>query len=128
MPLLYTNEGGVTNSEASLSLTQLRDWTQADVAQLSLWFRGGSDNAAEPLYVALSNSTGAPAVVAHDDSSAATTLSWKQWRIPLGAFADQGINLTSVERIAIGLGSEADVVTSGGSGTLFIDDIRLHRP
>ena len=42
MPLLYTNEGGVTNSEASMTLAAPRDWTQAGVAELSLWFRGVS--------------------------------------------------------------------------------------
>jgi len=56
MPLLYTNEAGISNSEAVLTLTTLRDWTTAGVGELSLWFRGASDNAAEPLYVAISNS------------------------------------------------------------------------
>ena len=126
MPLLYTNEAGVTNSEASMTLTALRDWTQAGVAELSLWFRGGSDNAAEPLYVAISNSAGAPAVVTYDDPSAATVRSWTLWLVPLQAFADQGINLTDVDQIAIGLGAKAGGATPGGSGTIFVDDIRLY--
>jgi hypothetical protein len=127
MPLLYTNEAGVTNSEATLTLTAPRDWTQAGIAELSLWFRGASGNAREPLYVAVSNSAGAPAVAAQDDLSAATVLSWMQWRIPLQAFADQGINLTNVDKIAIGLGNNGGPAT-GGSGTIYIDDIRLYRP
>ena len=127
MPLFYTNEGGVTNSEASLALTTLRDWTAAGVGELSLWFRGGSDNSAEPLYVAISNSTGSPAVMAYDDPSAATIQSWTQWRILLQAFADQGINLGDVDKIAIGLGSQSGMASAGGSGTMFIDDIRLYR-
>jgi hypothetical protein len=127
MPLLYVNEAGVTNSEATLTLTTPRDWTQAGVAALSLWFRGASGNAAEPIYVAVSNSAGAPAVVAQDDPDAATVLSWKQWRIPSQAFADQGINLTNVDKIAIGLGSKAGMAAAGGSGGLYIDDIRLYR-
>ena len=127
MPLLYVNEAGVTNSETSLTLTAPRDWTQAGVAELSLWSRGASSNAAEPLYVAISNTSGAPAVVANDDPSAATIDNWVEWRIPLQAFADQGINLRNVDKIAIGLGSKAGAA-SGGTGTLFIDDIRLYRP
>ena len=125
MPLMYVNEAGVTNSEASLTLITPRDWTQAGVAELSLWFRGGSDNAEEPLYVAVSNSAGAPAIVAQDDPSAATAHSWTQWRVSLQVFADQGIDLTNVDKIAIGLGSKAGAA-AGGSGTLFIDDIRLY--
>ena len=125
MPLLYINEAGVTNSEASLTLTAPRDWTQAGVATLSVWYRGASGNAAEPLYVAVSNSAGAPAVVANDNPEAATTLLWRQWRIPLQALADQGINLTNVDQIAIGLGSQGGA-SAGGSGTLYVDDLRLY--
>ena len=109
-----------------MTLTTPRDWTEGGVAELSLWFRGNSGNAVEPLYVAISNSAGSPAVAAHDDPSAATARSWMQWRIPLQTFADKGINLTNVDKIAIGLGSKAGTGSSGGSGTLFIDDIRLY--
>jgi hypothetical protein len=125
---LYANEAGVTNSEGVLTITTPRDWTQAGIAELSLWFRGDSANAAEPMYVAISNSTGAPAVVAHDDPAAATIDTWTEWRIPLQEFANQGINLTDVDRIAVGLGSNAGAVSSGGPGTIFFDDIRLYRP
>jgi len=126
MPLLYVNEAGVTNSEGSTTLSALRDWTTAGVAELSLWYRGVSDNATEPLYVAVSNTSGAPAVVASDDPSAAQIIQWTEWRIPLQSLADQGINLTNVEAIAIGLGSKGGA-SAGGSGTMYIDDIRLNR-
>jgi hypothetical protein len=127
MPLIYTNEGGVTNSEAALTLTASRDWTVAGVGELSLWTRGDAANAAEPLYVAISNSAGAPGRVAHDDPSPATNTAWKQWRISLQAFADQGINLTDVDKIAIGLGTKGGAA-AGGTGTVYIDDIRLRKP
>ena len=128
MPLLYVNEAGVTNSEASMTLTAPRDWTLAGVSELALWFKGRSSNAAEPLYVAISNSAGAPAVVANNDPGAAAGLTWTQWRIPLQDFADQGINLSNVDKIAIGLGTKAGTAAPGGSGTVFIDDIRLYQP
>jgi len=128
MPLLYTNEGGVTNSEAAMTLTAPRDWTQAGVGELSLWFRGSSSNAAEPIYVAISNTAGAPVVMAHEDLNAAQARTWKQWVIPLQALADQGINLTNVDRIVIGLGTGAGIAGPGGSGTMYFDDIRLYRP
>ena len=127
MPLLYTNETGVTNSEAALTLTAPRDWTEEGVGELSLWFRGYFDNPADPLYVAVSNTAGTPAVVAHENPNAAQAGNWTQWVIPLQAFADQGINLTDVDTIAIGLGSKGGA-TVGGIGTMFVDDIRLYRP
>ena len=128
MPLLYNNMVGVTNSEAALTLATPRDWTAEDVADLSLWFRGDSANTAEPLYVALSNASGAPAIELNNDPAVATLTTWTEWRVPLQAFADQGINLRNVDKIAIGLGSQAGMASSGGSGTMYIDDIRLYLP
>ena len=125
MPLLYVNEAGVSNSEATMTLTSPRDWTTAGVEELSLWVRGASANAAEPLYVAISNTTGTPAIVANNNSSVVTTGIWTEWRIPLQSFADQGINLSNVDKIAVGVGSKGGVAV-GGSGTLYIDDMRLY--
>jgi hypothetical protein len=88
---------------------------------------GIASNAAESLYVAVSNASGSPAVVANDDPAAATIDVWTEWRIPLQTFADQGINLTNVDQIAIGLGTKSGMAAPGGSGTMFIDDIRLYR-
>ena len=127
MPLVYTNEAGVTNSEASLTLTAPRDWTEEGVAELSVWFHGDLANAAEPMHVSVSNAAGAPAVVAHDDSQAVQIRTWQEWVVPLQAFADQGIDLANVDQIAIGLGSKGGAA-AGGSGTMYIDDIRLYRP
>ena len=73
-----------------------------------------------------SNAAGAPAIVAYDDAAAATSSRWTEWRIALQAFADQGIDLTNVDKIAIGLGSKGGTA-AGGSGTMYIDDIRLYR-
>jgi hypothetical protein len=124
MPLLYTNDAGVTNSEASMTLTTLKDWTEGGVAELSLWFRGSSTNAAEPLYVTISDT----AIEAYDDPGAVARSTWTQWQIPLQAFADQGVNLSNVDTIAIGLGTKAGVAAPGGTRTIYVDDIRLIRP
>jgi len=95
-------------------------WTSQDIGMLS--------NDAEPMYIAVSNSTGTPAVVYHDDPAAATIDTWTEWIIPLQTFADQGIVLTDVDRIAIGLGTKGNMTIPGGSGKMFFDDIRLYRP
>ncbi len=89
---------------------------------------GIASNDAEPLYVAVSNSAGTPAVVVHDDPAAAQINTWTQWIIPLQALADQGITLTNVDKIAIGLGTQGNMTVPGGSGKIFIDDIRLTQP
>jgi len=89
---------------------------------------GIASNATEPLYVAVSNSAGQPAVVVHDDPAATNINTWTEWVIPLQAFADQGINLSNVDRIAIGLGTKGNMTIPGGSGKMYFDDIRLNRP
>ena len=127
MPLMYINETGVTNSEATLTLPATRDWTAESVAELSLWVRGVAANAAEPMYAAIANTTGVPAIAAHDDPAIAQKGLWTQWVIPLQTFADQGINLTNVDKIAVGLGTKAGMAAPGGTGTMYIDDIRLYR-
>ncbi|MBN1806481.1 MAG: hypothetical protein JW837_14630 [Sedimentisphaerales bacterium] len=121
MPLSYDNS--TAKSEATLTLTSNRNWTQEDVAVLSLWFQGDPANAAEPMYVALN----ASAVVTNDNAGAAQVDTWTQWRIDLQLFADQGVNLTNVNTITIGFGNRANPA-AGGTGMVFFDDIRLYRP
>ncbi|GAG39283.1 unnamed protein product, partial [marine sediment metagenome] len=98
MPLYYDNSVGY--SEATLTLTYPRDWTENGITTLSICFRGISDNAAETLYVVLNGS----AVVQHDNPNAAQIGDWTEWTIDLQAFADQGVNLANVNTIAIGFG------------------------
>ncbi|MFC1604310.1 hypothetical protein ACFL5F_04705 [Planctomycetota bacterium] len=107
-------------SSVTITGTVGPQWVNHDV--------GIASNAAEPLYVAVSNNAGTPAVVIHDDPAAATINTWTQWIIPLQAFADQGIVLTNVDRIAIGLGTKGNMTAPGGSGKMYFDNIRLYRP
>jgi len=116
MPMTYDNAVG--KSEATLTLTDKRDWTVNDVDTLTIWFRGDSGNAAEQMYVALNGS----ARVDHDNPDATTITSWTQWNIDLQAFADQGVNLTNVNSVTLGLSS-----VTGGTGTMYFDDIRLSK-
>jgi hypothetical protein len=95
-------------------------WMSQDIGILS--------NDPEPLYVAVSNNSGTPAVIVHDDPAATTIDAWTEWVIPLSVFADQGIVLTDVDRIAIGMGTQGNTTAPGGLGKVFIDDIRLTQP
>ena len=119
MPFFYDNSVG--NSEATLTLSSQRDWTLKGVGELSLWFRGEPNNAAENLYVALNGN----AVVNHDNPDAAIAATWTQWNIDLMRFADQGVNLTNVDSISIGAGDKTNP-QSGGSGIIYFDSIALY--
>jgi hypothetical protein len=125
MPIFYDNnqQGKLRYSEVEKTLSSLRDWTVEGVGVLTIWFRGDAANAAETLYVALNGN----AVVNHDNPNAAQVETWTEWTIDLQAFADQGVNLANVNTIAIGLGNKKNPA-AGGSGTIYIDDIRLYRP
>ena len=106
-------------SNVTITGTVSGQWTNQDI--------GIASNAPETLYVAVSNSAGTPAVVYHDDPAAAQIDTWTEWVIPLQTLTDQGINLTNIDRIAIGLGTKGNTTIPGGSGKMFFDDIRLKR-
>ncbi|MHC4586484.1 MAG: LamG domain-containing protein [Planctomycetota bacterium] len=114
MPMTYNNAAG--KSEATLTLTDKRDWTVNGVTTLTIWYRGDSANTAEQMYVTLNGN----ARVDHDDPDATLKTSWTRWDIDLQAF---GVNLANVNSITLGLSSG-----SGGTGIMYFDDIRLSAP
>jgi hypothetical protein len=106
-------------SNVTFTGTVGQQWMNQDI--------GVASNDPEPMYIAVSNSAGAPVVIYHHDPAAAQIDTWTEWVIPLQDFADQGINLTGVDRIAVGLGTRGNQTTPGGSGKMYFDDIRLYR-
>ncbi len=128
MPLFYDNnqQGKFKYSEAELTLSDTRNWTEGGATELSLWFHGEPDNAPERMYVALNGN----AIVYNDNPDAALITNWTQWNIDLsapGGFADQGVNLTNVNTIAIGFGNKTNPA-AGGSGKMYFDDIAVGHP
>ncbi len=118
MPMFYDNSAAA-KSEATLTLTSNSDWTVKGVDTLTIWFRGGVGNAAEQMYVTLNGS----ARVNHSNPDAASKITWTAWNIELQKFADQGVDLTNVDSITLGLGN-----VTGGTGKMYFDDIRLLAP
>jgi len=106
-----------------MTLSYPRDWTEKSVSTLTIWLRGNSANAAEPMYVALNDS----AVVSHDNPDAARIAIWTEWNIDLKEFGDAGVVLTHVSNLSIGFGDRNNS-QPGGSGLMYFDDIRLYRP
>ncbi|MHC4323424.1 MAG: WD40/YVTN/BNR-like repeat-containing protein [Planctomycetota bacterium] len=125
MPYFYDNSSGY--SEATMTLVYPRDWTMYGVESLTLWFYGEPTNAPEAMYVAIANSRQTPVMIYHDDPNAAQLSEWTQWSIDLKAFADQGVDLTNIDKLAIGFGDKYNP-QAGGLGLVFFDDIWLYRP
>ena len=113
-----TAEGRFSN--VKITGTAGQQWANQDIGILS--------NDPEPIYVAVSNNAGEPVVVAYDDPAATHIETWTEWVISLQSLADQGLILTDVDRIAIGVGTRGNMTVPGGSGNMFFDDFRLYGP
>ena len=94
-------------------------WTDQDI--------GLTSNQAVPMYVSIANNNGTTATVRNDDPNATLISTWTEWNIDLKDFSDQGVDLTNVNSISIGFGNK-DNPEPGGSGKMYIDDIRLYPP
>ncbi len=82
-------------------------------------------NSPAPLYVAVEDKTGRVGVVVHPDPAAANVTEWTQWKIPRSRF--DPVSLQAVKRVYIGVG-DRDNPKPGGTGLIYIDDIRMVRP
>lgn len=106
-------------SNVTITGTVGGQWTNQDI--------GIESNDSEPLYVAASNPNGTTAIVVHEEPAAAQIDTWTEWIISLQDLADQGLILTDVDRIAIGIGTKDNTTLPGGSGKMYFDDVRLQQ-
>jgi hypothetical protein len=130
MTFRYTNDGSTLKalySEAEREWAVPQDWTRKSIKALTLWFYGDAANAVEPLYVGVQDSLGTRKDVPHENSSVVLAGDWQEWNIDLKEFANAGVNLTSIKKMYIGVGNRLAPQT-GGTGTLYFDDIRLYKP
>ncbi len=97
-------------------------WQTADmgVAQST------SGNTPEAFYAAVQDSAGKTKVVTCPDLAVISTGNWAQWDIALSQFSSAGVNLGSVKKMMVGVGDPSSP-KAGGTGKLYIDDIRLTR-
>ncbi|MHC4675667.1 MAG: LamG domain-containing protein, partial [Planctomycetota bacterium] len=93
-------------------------WRSEDIGIIS--------NDPAPLYVALEDVNNDVGVKYYDNPNAALITDWTEWNIDLADGNFSSVDLTKVDRVYIGLG-DRDTPTTGGSGVLCIDDIRIFR-
>jgi hypothetical protein len=109
-------------SEVSTTGNITGQWQLADIGVAQ-----SSGNEAEQLYVVVEDNGGTAEVHEHQDNPNAVLLGdWQQWNIPLSVFSNAGVDLTSVNKLTIGVGSQT--APQGGTGMLYIDDIWLYSP
>jgi hypothetical protein len=87
---------------------------------------GMSTNSSEQMYVIIEDSAGNSAVITNPEGNIATMVStWTSWQIMLSEASDQGVDLTQIQMLKIGIGSKL-APSAGGAGKMFIDDIVLN--
>jgi hypothetical protein len=124
MPMDYSNADSPWYSEAERTWDAPQDWTINGMDTLVLYVRGAASNTLIPLYVAIRDKAGRTAVVRHVDSAPVTSTQWAEWRIPLADFSAGNANVAAVKTLYIGMG-DRDKPTPGGTGKIYIDDIRV---
>ena len=126
MPMNYNNADAPHYSEAQRTWTAPQDWTADGADSLVLYVQGVATNSPTSLYVALEDSAGHIGVATCSDPAAATSIKWIEWLIPLSEFSTQGVSVAGITTMYIGAG-DRDAPKAGGTGSLFIDDIRVIR-
>jgi len=122
-------------SETQRILDPPTDWTQTPAGEhraLVLHFRGSAGNPAapfEPLYVrveSVANGQVHNHTVYYDTPSDLIWegRDWQEWRIDFNAFSDDGVDLSAVTELIIGIGDKEGQPASG-DGVIYIDDILL---
>ncbi len=127
MPLFYDNGGSAARSEVEVTWSAPQNWIARGADTLLLFVRGAAGNDPEPLYIAIEDNAGRHVVLTHPDSRVVTKADWQPWHIPFSELGAVGMYMTSISKLAIGLG-DRDNPTPGGSGVIYIDDILIGRP
>ncbi|HBG26544.1 MAG: hypothetical protein A2Y10_01105 [Planctomycetes bacterium GWF2_41_51] len=125
MKLVYNNAVAPYYSEASSTNIWQKDFTAFNLKALDVWYYGNAANAAEKMYVTLSDGTNSATVQNPNNISQSAT--WQIWNIAVSDFkaANPSLNLTNITGLQVGMGTKSAPV-AGGAGTVYIDNIRLY--
>jgi len=127
MPLYYNNAEEPYYSLTSRTWPIPQDWTVNDMDTFELYFRGASDNDLGQLYLSIEDDAGQITVINHPDPDAVLTEQWQQWSIPLTDLITDGLDVTAIRKISIGIGYPENP-QPGGAGIIYVDDIRVIQP
>jgi hypothetical protein len=118
------------SADASL-LSCSSDWTRGGNQMLTLDVKG-HDNMADSIYVTLESNGGAQRGTVQyplvSELNQQAGYEWFHfWPIDFQAFSGQGVVLTNVTKIIVGVGNKS-TPAAGGSGAVLIDNLRLSSP
>jgi hypothetical protein len=131
MNVYYSNGYSPYISEAIMNPLALKgcpnDWTAAGVKILTLSLHGNT-SFAEKVYVYLESNGGTQSGIVYypepNELKQGSSEWYRFWAIDLGQFSAQGVVLTKITKLVIGVGNKASPA-AGGSGSILVDSIRL---
>jgi hypothetical protein len=113
-------------TEVTRTFVSPQDWTTPSVEELSLSFVGEHENVEHLMYLRLEDTAGQSFTVENPYKFVCQTDSWRQWTIPLAQFSDGGVDLTSVNKITIGMGDGTNSgQADGDKDFIYVDQIIL---
>jgi internalin A len=124
MPLYYNNADEPFYSRTDRTWPIPQYWTINGMDTFELYFRGASDNGPGQLYLSIEDDAGRIAVMNNPNTDAVFAEQWQQWSIPLTDLVTNGIDVTAIRKVQIGIG-DPDNPQPGGIGIIYIDDIRV---
>ena len=124
MPLYYNNADEPYYSQTDRTWPSPQDWTVNGMDTFELYFRGASDNEPGQLYLSIEDNAGQVATMIYPDPSAVFTEQWQQWSILLSDLIADGVDVTAIRKVSIGVG-DPDNPQPGSIGIIYIDDIRI---
>jgi len=123
----YYNYQTYPYSAVAKTFDTAQDWTVGGTRFMQLYFFGQLTNTVDPLYVTVEDSSGGSATIEYDgDPGNLQVEQWHQWRIELAQMVGQGVDVTAVKKLIIGVGDSTGSTISGSMGYVYIDDIRLY--
>ena len=119
--LNYDNTEFPFTSEVARSFSPPVDWHELSTLNLSML--GRSVNSVEPVFVTLTDGILSHTIQLPDVSTLQEKI-WQGATVQLIDFAEQGLDLSSITAMTIGLGSGS----AGGTGTVYFNDVVLYPP
>jgi len=125
MPMDYNNVKPPNSSMTERTFSPPVDLTVNGADTLVVYLRGKTSNKPADLSLAIDDAANHNARTTPNDATMVTTAQWNEWKTPIELFTKLGVNMTRVKRISITVYN--DPAGAGGTGTLYIDDLRVIR-
>jgi regulation of enolase protein 1 (concanavalin A-like superfamily) len=109
-------------SEITIDGAVTGDWTTEDIGNAYTF------NTPDTLSITIEDASGNVYTAVHPDGTAAViNTSWQQWVLNAADITAAGVDLSTVTKISIGIGSK-DAPVQGGTGKVYIDEISFGKP